>query len=90
MRTGKKIKDATNRVYLTNTLRVLKEILGLWCKLMVVLKSKKAQSDETIAKFKENTTALNKAVDNMIRNPPVPGCKLKPSKQLKIEDPLTL
>lgn len=82
-RMGKKIKDETNRKYLTDTLVSLKEILGLWYKLMVVMKSKKAQSDGKIQQFKDNTIALNKAVHKLITTPPVPGCELKASKQLK-------
>ena len=41
------------------------------------------QSDEVCRKFKGNTIALNKAIHKLIMNPPVPGCELKHSKQLK-------
>ena len=33
--------------------------------------------------FKENTIGLNKVINQLIANSPVPGCKLKYSKQLK-------
>ena len=61
----------------------MKDILNLWLKLMMVMKSKEYQSDEACQMFKENTIALNKAINQLITNPPVPGCQLKHSKQLK-------
>ena len=33
--------------------------------------------------FKANTVALNKAINTLITNPPVPGCEMKYSRQLK-------
>ena len=57
--TKTKIKDVDNRNYLSDTHTKLTNIIRLWLKLMVVMKSKKAQTDEIIKKFEEDTTALN-------------------------------
>ena len=78
-----KIKDPENLTYLKDTKVALKNIIGLWFKLMKVMKSKRRQTDEEIEGFKLNTMALNKAIQQLISHPPVPGCKLKYSKQLK-------
>ena len=78
--TKTKIKDLDNRNYLSDTCTKSTNIIPLWYKLMVVMKSKRAQTDETINKFEENTIALNKAIHALIGNPPVPGYSLKYSK----------
>ena len=78
-----KIKDAENLGYLTETATVMKNIIRLWFELMLVMKSKRCQTEETIKKFKETTIELTKAIQNLIVAPPVPGCELKYSKQLK-------
>ena len=41
------------------------------------------QDDEACLKFEKNITAMNRAINSLITNPPVPGCVLKHSKQLK-------
>ena len=43
-----KFKDANNLTYLSNTSKKLKNIISLWYKMMIVMKSKNAQSDEGI------------------------------------------
>ena len=50
---------------------------------MKVMKSVKKQPDERIKQFKVNTKKLNQAIQSLIEKPPVPGCKLKHSRQLK-------
>ena len=78
-----KIRDADNRKHLTDAVVALKEILALWYRMQSVMKSKRAQSDEQVAQFKQDTIALNRAIQNLITHPPVPGCILEPSRQLK-------
>jgi hypothetical protein len=51
----------------------MKEILKLWFKLMLVMKSKEYQSDATCREFRENTIALNKAINNLITKPQFQG-----------------
>ena len=51
--------------------------------LIKVMKSKRKQTNEKIEGFELNTIALNKAIQQLISHPPVPGCNLKYSKQLK-------
>ena len=67
----------------TENSKKLENIISLWYKMMTVLESKNTQSVQNITQFKENTVELNKAVNSLITNPPVPGCKLKYSKQFK-------
>ena len=78
-----KIRDADNRKYAVAINVAMKDILLMWFKLMMVMKSKEYQSDEVCRKFEENAVALNKAINKLIMNPPVTGCELKYSKQLK-------
>ena len=47
------------------------------------MKSTEYQTDEDCVRFKRNTTALKKEINSLVTNPPVPGCGLKHSKQLK-------
>ena len=77
------IKDPGNVDSLNLTATALTEIFNLWFELMKVMKSVRAQSEETIKTFEANTVALNAAVRRLLTAPPVPGCALKPSKQLK-------
>ena len=75
-----KIRDADNRKYAVAINVAIKETLLLWFKLMAVMKSKEYQRNEVCRKFKEITIALNKAINKLIMNPPVPGCELRYSK----------
>ena len=78
-----KIKDNTNRQHLQAISVRMKPILSLWFELMKTMKSINYQTDEDCKKFEENTIKLNKEIHSLITNPPVPGCGLKHSKQLK-------
>ena len=46
-----KIKDANNLLYLTKTATDLKNIIHIWYKLMLVMKSKKYQTEENIVRY---------------------------------------
>ena len=61
-----KIKDLTNRKYVRAINVRMKEILKLWFKLMLVMKSKEYQSDAACREFRENTVAFNKAINDLI------------------------
>ena len=50
---------------------------------MTTMKSVEYQKDEAILKCEENINELNKAIHSLVTNPPVAGCELKYSKQLK-------
>ena len=78
-----RIRHVTNQVYLESTSVVMKQILSLWYKLMRTMKSTEFQKDDDCLRFDENTKDLNKAINSLITTPPVPGCQLKHSKQLK-------
>jgi len=67
------IKDEKNIEYLEKLDASLKEILGLWFKLMKVMKSVRRQSLAEIAQFKADTIALNKAIHKFVDDEPVPG-----------------
>ena len=58
----KVIKDDNNINYLEKLDTSLKEIMEIWYRLMRVMKSTKRQKSATIAKFKADTIALNKAI----------------------------
>ena len=58
----RKIKDANDLYYLTKTGIVLKNIIQIWYELMLVMKSKKYQTEENIKQFKENIIGLKKAI----------------------------
>merc|ERR1711966_622211 len=78
-----KIKDGTNRKYLQAINDRMKPILSLWFEIMKTMKSVDYQSDEDCKKFKENIINMNKAIHSLMTDPPVPGCGLRFSKQLK-------
>ena len=78
-----KIKDDTNRQHLQAICDRMKPILSLWFEIMKTMKSVDCQSDEDCERFKENIIKMNKAIHSLITNPPVPGCGLNFSKQLK-------
>jgi hypothetical protein len=69
----KHIKDEKNVQYLNKLSTSLKEILRLWYKLMLVMKSVKRQPRHVIAQFKVDTIALNEALHDFVTNEPVPG-----------------
>ena len=77
------ISDPYIQKYLENTSVQMKSILSLWLELMKTMKSAGYQNDESCIKFKENTAALNKEINLLVTDPPVPGCGIKHSKQLK-------
>ena len=78
-----KIRNSDTKVYLNNICVEMKKILNLWYQLMRTMKSVEFQNDEDCLKFEEIITAMSKAINSLIKNPPVPGCALKHSKQLK-------
>ena len=51
---------------------------------MKTMKSVNYQTDEACLKFKENTEKLRKEINLLVESPPVPGCGIKYSKQLKL------
>ena len=69
----KVIKDDNNINYLEKLDTSLKEIMEIWYRLMRVMKSTKRQKSATIAKFKADTIALNKAIHKFVTDEPVPG-----------------
>ena len=78
-----KIKNPDGKKYLKKISVEMKRILKLWYEIMRTMKSVEYQNDEACLKFEDNIKELNKAVHSLVMNPPVPGCKLKHSKQLK-------
>ena len=78
-----KISVASNKSYLKNTCEALKQILQLWHEIMRTMKRVTAESDEVCFTFDKNVTKLNKLIYSLVTEPPVPGCLLKLSKQLK-------
>ena len=78
-----KISDASNKSYLQNTCKAIKQILKLWYEIMRVMKRVTVASNEDCVAFDKNVTLLNKHIYLLVTNPPVPGCVLKLSKQLK-------
>jgi hypothetical protein len=78
-----KISDASNKSYLQNTCRANKQILNMWHEIMRTMKRVTVASDEDCIAFDKNVTMLNKLIYSLVTNPPVPGCVLKMSKQLK-------
>ena len=77
------ISDASNKSYLQNTCKAIKQILKLWYEIMRTMKRVTLASDEVCNTFDKNVTELNKQIYSLVTNPPVPGCLLKLSKQLK-------
>ena len=78
-----KLKDPANQKHLQDTCARMKRILKLWVEIMRTMKSTEYQTDEDCLGFKRNTTALKKEINSLVTNPPVPGCGLKHSKQLR-------
>ena len=78
-----KIRNANNKKYLHNICVDMNKILKLWYEITRTMKSVEYQDDEACSTFEKNILELNKAVNSLIKTPPVPGCKLKHSKQLK-------
>lgn len=68
-----KIKDADNRKYLKDTCDQMKHMLNLWYELQRTMKSVEYQNDLNCARFKENTTRMNKAIHSLITHPLFPG-----------------
>ena len=79
-----KISGPSNRQHLEAITVQMKKILNLWLELMKTMKSVNYQSDEACLKFKENTEKLRKEINLLVESPPVPGCEIKYSKQLKL------
>jgi len=69
----KYIKNEMNIQYLNKLGTPLKDILRLWYKLMVVMKSARRQYRQDIAQFKADAIALNQALQEFVSNEPVPG-----------------
>ena len=78
-----KLNNVDTKQHLENISVEMKIILNLWYEITRTMKSVEFQDDEACLKFDKNVTALNKAIHSLITNPPVPGCVLKHSKQLK-------
>ena len=77
------ICDPSNRKYLEAKRIQMKRFFKLWFESTRIMKSAEYQTNNKCSSFKGNTTDLNKAIHSLITDPPVPGCKLKHSKQLK-------
>ena len=78
-----KLSNPSNKSHLRNTSRAMKQIMKLWYEIMRTMKRATAASDEDCVTFDKNVTLLNQALYSLVTNPPVPGCELKLSKQLK-------
>ena len=78
-----RLSDPTNKTYLEAICIRMKEILKLWFEIMKTMKSAQYQDDAACEAFRTNTKALNKEINSLINDPPIPGCGLKLSQQLK-------
>ena len=68
-----KISGTSNKSYLQNTCKEIKQILKLWYEIMRTMKWVAAASDEGCIAFDKNVTLLNKSIYSLVTNPLFPS-----------------